>query len=338
MNFKQLHQSIDPNPLLASLVEHADLWSEDARRQDFPGSPHHDTQVIHIRRQVTETVEAVFDEIEAEDTVAAHLLIDALLPTMRQILDAIGERAAMGRVMVTRLPPGGVIDRHMDEGRYADHYDRFHLCLQADGARFECGGETIAMAPGDLWWFNHKQPHLVWNEGKVDRIHLIVDVAAPKFRELRGIYYQREVARGLWAEGQALGEMHRDEISHWKDLAVSPDTATYEAADAAGMLRCFTVRDSGRLVGYICFILRRHLHYDIKHAHQDVLFLHPDYRRNSTGRRLIRFAEERLTQELASGEELLITQHVKAAGHVGLLLERMGYPLVDHVHAKRIRR
>lgn len=334
MNFKLVAQGIDTRPLLASLHEHADLWSADTRRQDFPGSPHHDTQVIHIRQQPTASVAAVFSELEAIDTLAAHLLLEALFPLMKQILDAIGERGEIGRVMVTRLPPGGKIDKHMDEGLYADHYDRFHLCLQGDDCvRFMCGPHLSYIQPGDLWWFNHKQPHQVWNDGKLDRVHLIVDVEAPAYRALRGIYYQQEGPSRAIEEALPLFEQHYQEIARYHDVPLAPDYDAYAAIEAAGQLRVFSARDCGTLIGYVIFFVRPHHHY--RHtlfAVQDVLFLLPEYRKGLTGLRLMQFADERLKAEGVK----VVTQHVKNYADFGPILERMGYEKVETTYMRRL--
>lgn len=334
MNFKMVAQGIDVRPLLASLAEHAHLWSLDTRRQNFPGSPHHETQAIHIRQQTTPSVDAVFNEIETQDAPAGILLIESLFPLVRRILDAIGQNGDIGRVMITRLPPGGVITKHMDEGRYADHYDRFHLCLQADeDARFMCGGQLAGMMPGELWWFNHKQPHQVWNDGKVNRIHLIIDVEAPAYRALRGIYYQREAPGRAVEEALPLFEKHYQEIAKYHDIPLAPDFAAYAALEAQGNLRVYSARNAGDLIGYVVFFVRPHLHYSgTLFAAQDVLFLLPEYRKGMTGLRLIKFADERLKAEGVQ----VVTQHVKDHMDFGPILERMGYERVETTYMRRL--
>jgi GNAT superfamily N-acetyltransferase len=334
MNFKMVADGIDTQPLLASLAEHAELWSTDTRRQDAPGSPHHATEVIHIRAPRAETPAEIFDELEAQDTLAAHLLIKALFPLMKRVLDAIGERGDIGRVMITSLPPGGQIEKHMDEGRYADHYDRFHLCLQADeDARFMCGGDIVGMQPGELWWFNHKKPHHVWNDGKRDRIHMIVDLQVPAYRALRGIYYQQEGAGRAVEEALPLFEEHYREIARYKDIPLDIDFEYYAAIEALGQLRVFSARDCGRLIGYIVYVVRRHPHYKSHvFAFQDVLFIHPDHRSSMVFPRLMKMAKERLAAEGAHVE----IQHVKVYADFGGALLRMGFEKVEDLYMRRL--
>jgi hypothetical protein len=132
----------------------------------------------------------------------------------------------------------------VDEGLYADFYDRFHVCL-AGGCEFTVAGERFFAKVGDAFWFNHKRQHEVYNYGDTDRLHLIVDVAVPAYRALRGIYFQRERSVDLWPEITPLLEQHWQEIAHYKDIPLDPDVERYNAMDEQGLLRCFTARDAG---------------------------------------------------------------------------------------------
>lgn len=84
--------------------------------------------------------------------------------------------------MVVRLAPGGAIDPHWDAGGYAAAFSRFHLVMDSeDGNTFHCGTESVHMRPGELWWFNHREQHQVFNHSGAWRTHLIIDLAAPDF-------------------------------------------------------------------------------------------------------------------------------------------------------------
>lgn len=94
---------------------------------------------------------------------------------------------AIGRVMAVRLFPGGAIDPHWDAGGYAATYSRFHLVLESqEGNRFLCGDEQVHMLPGELWWFNHREQHQVFNDSAAWRTHLIIDLATPDFQVATG--------------------------------------------------------------------------------------------------------------------------------------------------------
>lgn len=174
-NFKLIAQGVDVQPALAELAAHPDLWKVFTARQGTPGSPHHDTECIVLRGPREVTKDAVFNDL------AAHWLpylafTPALHRAVSQCVACLGDVARLGRVMVVNLKAGGRIDRHADEGAYAEHYERFHLVLQsAPGNLFACGGGVIHMQPGELWQFDHRKGHEVANHSSEGRIHIIID-------------------------------------------------------------------------------------------------------------------------------------------------------------------
>jgi aspartyl/asparaginyl beta-hydroxylase (cupin superfamily) len=83
----------------------------------------------------------------------------------------------LGRVLITRLRPGGVIPEHVDQGAPATYYDRYHVALQSlPGALNIAGGETVTYNMGEMWWFDNRAPHTVVNNSADDRIVIIMDV------------------------------------------------------------------------------------------------------------------------------------------------------------------
>lgn len=194
-NLRLIADRIDVRPLLAALDANPHLWGAITARQSTPGSPHADTRAIFLRWAREFSVESVFTDIEAHDTAYLNALPEAR-DLIKKVVDLVafpfeGETFALGRVMLVDLKAGGSIEPHCDEGAYADHYERFHLCLDAEeGSVFMVQdrpghGEYAFMRPGELWWFNHKKEHWALNESDHGRIHMIVDVVAPHFRRER---------------------------------------------------------------------------------------------------------------------------------------------------------
>lgn len=154
----------------------SDLWDVFTARQKTPGSPHHDTRCILLRGPDADYFDAnvVFNMIECRDSPAIEDL-----PATRDLCAEACARlrvAKLGRVMLVELAPGGHIDLHSDEGDYAAHYERFHIPLTSDaGNEFHNGGQVLHMQPGELWRFNHRKQHEVFNNSATPRIHLIID-------------------------------------------------------------------------------------------------------------------------------------------------------------------
>lgn len=172
-NFKLLARDLPVEAALDELGGNP-LWDAFTARQDAPGSAHHDTRCIVLRGPEVFTIDSVFNDMEAVDYVTIEQL-PAVAELARAALAKI-RPGTLGRVMLAELKPDGHIDRHADEGAYAEHYDRFHVVLMsAEGNTFTNGDETIHMQDGELWQFNHRAEHEVHNNSNAPRIHLIID-------------------------------------------------------------------------------------------------------------------------------------------------------------------
>lgn len=149
------------------------------------------------------------------------------------------------------------------------------------------------------------------------------------------VRFHRETAHGLWDEIMPLLERHWREIARYQDIPLDPDEDRYLGLEEAGILRCYTCRVGEELVGYGIYVVQANAHYKGSlQAHQDVLFLAPEYRKSRIGVGLIRFADDELRAEGVQ----CVYQHVKEAHNFGPLLERLGYELVDHIYGRRLDR
>ena len=332
-NFKRLAQGLPVGPLLERLARYPELWESGRARSEYPGSPHADAQAIMLRGPAEQNALAMFRDLDQVDYPAAYVLMPQLGILTNNVFDRVGLAMRTGRSMITRLPPGARIQPHVDEGLYADYYDRFHVCLDAEGSLFRCGAEEVLMQPGEAWWFNHKLEHEIWNGGTRDRLHLILDLAAPAYKRLRGLTLQAEQLSDLWPEVRALLAAHWREVAHYQDIELDPDEEVYAHLEQTGQLRVYTARMGSILVGYVAFFVRPNHHYaGSLQAWQDVLYLAPEHRRGLAGVRLIRFAEQRLAAEGVQ----VVYHHAKRTNRVGELLGRLGYDLVDEIYAKRL--
>lgn len=322
-------------PLLRRLELMPELWGEITARQEAPGSPHHDTRAIFLRWAKELTVDAVFRDLDAIDYPACQRLMPEAGALVTTLIDAIGDVSEIGRIMLVALEPGGTIDEHLDEGLYADHYDRFHVALSSEaGNLFFVDGAAVHMEPGQAWWFNHKRRHSVQNGSASWRLHLIADVVSPSHRALRGTYFQREFVFDLWDEMMPLLREHYQEVAHFKDIPLDPDVDRYNLTERSGNLRIFTARSKGELIGYAVFMVLPALHYKTSlQAYEDVIFLSPEHRNGHTGLKLLRFAHERLATE---GVEVIYHHVKKAHPKLGAILQAMGFEHVDQIYGKRI--
>lgn len=187
-NFQRITAGVDVIPLLLAIQRRPELWKEDTYLRDYPQGPFGEVDTIILRFPVKRVLEQE-EEVRAvaaglHPTIDQHESIDyppyQRLPEARPLVMNLlayvgGER--LGRVMINRIKPGGRIFPHADTPAHAEYYTRFHIVLQSQpGVDFRCDEEHVYMAPGEVWWFNNKLEHEVFNNSADDRIHMIVDV------------------------------------------------------------------------------------------------------------------------------------------------------------------
>ena len=187
-NFLQIGRGIDPAALLLQIRRQPDLWKVDTYLRDYPQGPFGEVESIILRfppRTVHETEAALaahathFDQHENVDQPPYKLLTEAR-PLVANLMRYVeGER--LGRVMVNKIAPGGVVYPHADTPVHANYWDRFHVVLESyPGVDFRCESEHVYMPPGTIWWFQNALEHEVINRSDGDRIHMIVDIRTSK--------------------------------------------------------------------------------------------------------------------------------------------------------------
>lgn len=176
-HFVKIMDGIPTAAAVLLLARQPTLWNIHSWRTGSPTSPHREVDDILLRFNPLECA----DPRECVDYPAFMMLPDIRKLVFALMAQVEGER--LGRVMVTRLAPGGRIYSHSDIGddRYDTvlYYGRYHIVL-ADGGNdlFQAGDECVQMRTGECWWFNNEAPHECLNSGTEDRLHLIVDIRA----------------------------------------------------------------------------------------------------------------------------------------------------------------
>lgn len=128
--------------------------------------------------------------------------------------------------------------------------------------------------------------------------------------------------------------LHYKEISADLDIPLQPVWDDYAKAAAAGVLRIFTIRCDGKLIGYSVFSVRPATHYETSiQANNDIIWLHEDFRKQLLGYRFIQWCDRqlRITDKVQK-----VRHHVKLAHNWGKLLERQGYGAEEIIYSKRL--
>lgn len=187
-NFLMLAQNVDVLPLLLAIKRRPGLWKEDTYLRDYPQGPFNQIESIMLRFPVKSVHEteaelqnhlSTYDQHENIDYPAYAVLTEARPIVMAMMTRVGGER--LGRVMINKIAPGGVIFPHVDTKSHTDYYSRYHVVLQSQpGVVFRAGDEQVYMGTGEAWWFDNSQEHEVINNSADDRIHMIIDIRCAK--------------------------------------------------------------------------------------------------------------------------------------------------------------
>lgn len=181
-NFLKLADGVDVYPIAHALVRHPELWDQNPFRTTFPNTPHVDVSDILLRFSDTSKCDTTTHVI-GDDHPIWLPPADILFPHCQHLvygLMAQTKAYQLDRLIISRIRPGGQILPHADnEGSYvqADDRARYHIAIQGlPGSLYNCGGDTVQMLTGQVWWFNAHEVHSVVNNSVDDRIHLLVDV------------------------------------------------------------------------------------------------------------------------------------------------------------------
>jgi hypothetical protein len=184
--FHSIGGLFDTNEILAELKSQPLLWGQ-SPRVTFEGSPHSDTNDIILRGptgQEYKSLQELYFEIACEDYPTVELMPKTIqiANNLAYLLSPIemrelGSPLRLGRVIMTRLPPGKSIHPHRDEGPVPEFYKRFHLVVQGGNENvFMIEDEVKPMQSGEMWQTDVREMHTVINLMDRDRIHLIVDI------------------------------------------------------------------------------------------------------------------------------------------------------------------
>jgi hypothetical protein len=100
----------------------------------------------------------------------------AQLPYARSIIEELIGAYPL-RCLLARLPPGAVIDPHIDKAPYFAKSLRVHMPVVTNAqAWMYCAGLSYKMLPGEVWVLNNSDMHGVWNASTEQaRVHMICD-------------------------------------------------------------------------------------------------------------------------------------------------------------------
>ena len=146
--------------------------------------------------------------------------------------------------------------------------------------------------------------------------------------------YQEESYFDVKDDIKPLLEKHWDKAALYKDkIKIDPDWNAYKIAYTHGILKIYTARKDGDLVGYIIVSVVPNMH-SKSHimASCDLIFVIPEARKGMTGYKLIKYAEIKLKELGVS----VFNINTKVDAPFDSLMERMSYNLEERAYSKYI--
>lgn len=163
--------------MLAEIEAAADLWDLYPERRTTPGSPHAGMTDIWLRTRARDDL--ADPEAFRQEFWPTFYPAWRRLPSLHPVVHALMQmtRAVqLGQVLLTRIPPGGVILPHIDRGWSVDWFQtKFYVVLAGNDACVNiCEDDRVTMPTGSIWQFENRRLHSVENHGETDRVSLIV--------------------------------------------------------------------------------------------------------------------------------------------------------------------
>jgi hypothetical protein len=186
-NFLKVAEGIDTLPLMLALQRQPELFGRHRQRQYTEGTPHAGMTDVWVRYNDCTPFEKSGDWSTFNDEHESVWYPEAdSIPQVRPIVFGLmarveGER--LGGVLITKIPPGGKIEPHVDDGWHAGYYDKYYVAIHnKPRAVFGFPDGVIEANTGDVWWFRNDVPHWVINGSDDDRLAMIVCIRHSKGR------------------------------------------------------------------------------------------------------------------------------------------------------------
>jgi hypothetical protein len=149
------------------------------------------------------------------------------------------------------------------------------------------------------------------------------------------IEFAEETIAGCLDELKVLTNAHWDEVRFdYGAMRVDPDWPKYMHLNSLGIIRLYTIRDWGQLIGYASFIVDDHLHFKgKKFAGNDTIYILPEYRNKFTIPRFMKYFESKLAK---IGADVIQITTTKTNKHERFM-KHSGYDMNQFISTKALR-
>lgn len=173
MNITPLPYAFDVKPLREELAAHPEAWNQHRWRTEHPRSPHRECSDVWIRYNALENLGPHFND---EHESVWYPIVDQL-PTARRISETVADlrHQRLCGVLITKVPAGGKVYRHIDRGWHAENTDKVGVMVEGNSdQQFSFDDSSHRCQAGECFWFCNQAAHWVYNDTGDDRVTLIV--------------------------------------------------------------------------------------------------------------------------------------------------------------------
>lgn len=175
---KDVGVNFDVSEVLAQLSEHPELWNAHKLRTERYGTPHKAILDIWVRFNDWSNYEGDSHAFTMLPHESVWYPCADKIPAVRELVYQVFRHVAgeaLGGVLITKIPPGGEVLPHIDQGWHAQHYEKFAVQLMGNKDQaFHFEGHELRPMPGDLYTFDNSLLHWVKNDSNEDRMTLII--------------------------------------------------------------------------------------------------------------------------------------------------------------------
>lgn len=172
MHFKLIASNIDVSAIVAEIEEQEQYWQLDTSRQTKTNEQS-ESETIFLRSGSPVPGVSLGDVHGVRYTTST-----AAFPVAAEFAQRFADsvNADLGRMLIVRLRPKGMVNEHYDSGENVSFWTRYHLVLKSDGSQMRACNERPTYYPGDLFWFNNEALHEAFNDSEDWRVHMMFDL------------------------------------------------------------------------------------------------------------------------------------------------------------------
>lgn len=175
-NYK-FHGHFDVSKIKERLNAYSAEWFINSSRQDTYGVHKETNSVFLYDHPAIWSVLEPFTPTESNHDPIMKQLLASIIKELETVHDG-----KVGKCLFIKLPAEKSVGAHTDKMDYLGAVRRHHIAIQTnDDVLFFVNGESKNMKVGDCWEINNSLEHAVANNGKTDRIHLLVDIMPNRF-------------------------------------------------------------------------------------------------------------------------------------------------------------